>query len=573
MVNEGLILPKDFRELVKTCCSFYEKNRDKMTSESIREKRVKLSSYAEIFHRECGTLTPSVQKKLEDLKNGKSLVLMTAHQPNFFAYSGVYRKATLNFVLAQTLERLLKVPVVSFFGVADQDFTDDRWVRSCQLPAAWRVGGIYSIDVKLPEKMMLNRVARPSWDVIEKWKTGVEMWLDETLSSVRRLCKMVGFSEIPSSVPLKLHENFESFWSIVEGCARSSEKYSDFNAFVMSKIVNEVWGYDTIFARFSECQQVFAEDFGYLLSRSGDYSELLLEAKRMPWGEEVGGDVSDQEPYLAPFWYHCNCGSKAKLFLEREDGCLVGKGNCVRCEKKYALEFGSEKDPDISNIASCISARAIAMALVFFNGLRPLCYVGGVGGLKYLLEARHVAGGLGVPFPAVVVWRPRDKYLGVGQLEAQLEQKRVCSNLGVDGTDAAKTVLAFRLSEIREYLGKLEASVTRIAGELKEHPHDEQLKEQVRDASINRSKFMKSSDLSVVTHELKVLENVLTVSDLVPSIIDYAVNVGLKETSAQWVRHLKEEGSLCEDVRLGSVVDRSLENDDHLSVVSKDWVR
>jgi hypothetical protein len=84
---------------------------------------------------------------------------------------------------------------------------------------------------------------------------------------------------------------------------------------------------------------------------------------------------------------------------------------------------------------------------------------------------------------------------------------------------------------------------------------------------------MKSSDLSVVTHELKVLENVLTVSDLVPSIIDYAVNVGLKETSAQWVRYLEEEGSLCEDVRLGSVVDRSLENDDHLSVVFKDWVR
>jgi len=555
MVNEGLILPKDFRELVKTCCSLYEKNRDKMNSESIRKKRVKLSSYAEAFHKECGTLTPSVQKKIEDLKSGKSLVLMTAHQPNFFAYSGVYRKATLNFVLAQTLERLLKVPVVSFFGIADQDFTDDRWVRSCQLPAAWRSGGIYSIDVKLPEKMMLNRIARPDWDVLEKWKNSIETWLDETLSSVKRLCRVVGFSEIPSSVLLKLHENFESFWSVVEGCARSSDKYSDFNAFVMSKVVNEVWGYDTIFARFSECQQVFAEDFRYLLSRFGDYSELLIEAKKIPCGEEVGGDVSDQEPCLAPFWYHCGCGSKAKLFLTKEDGRLIGEGNCVRCEEKYELGFGSEKDPDISNVASSISARAVAMALVFFNGLRPLCYVGGVGGLRYLLEAQHVAGGLSVPFPAVVVWRPRDKYLGVGQLEAQLEQRRVCSGLGADGIDVAKAVLESHVSEIREYLGELEASATRIAEELKEHPYDEQLKGQMRDASISRSKFMKSSDLSVVTHELKVLENVLTVSDLVPSIIDYAVNVGLKETSVQWVHYLNEKGNFCSDVKLESALD------------------
>jgi len=573
MVNEGLILPKDFRELVKTCCSLYEKKRDKMNSESIRKKRVKLSNYAEAFHKECETLTPSVQKKIEDLKNGKSLVLMTAHQPNFFAYSGVYRKATLNFVLAQTLEELLRVPVVSFFGIADQDFTDDRWVRSCQLPAAWRSGGIYSIDVKLPEKMMLNKVPRPSWDIIEKWKIDIVKWLDETLSSVKRLCKVLGFSEISSSVQLRLRENLEFFWSVVKDCARSSDEFSDFNAFVMSKIVNEVWGYDTVFARFSECQQVFAEDFRYLLSRSGDYSALLLEAKRIPCGEEVGGDVSDQEPYLAPFWYHCSCGSKVKLFLERKDGFLSGKGNCVRCEEEHEVEFGTEKNPDISNIASCISARAIAMALVFFNGLRPLCYVGGVGGIRYLTEAQHVAAGLDVPFPTVVVWRPRDKYLGISQLEAQLEQKRVCSSLGVDEVHAAKTFLESCVSEIRRDLGKLEVLATRVAEELRERPHDERLKKQMREASINRSSFIKSSNLSVITHELRTLENALTISDLIPSIIDYAVNVGMKETSSQWIKHLVEDGSLREDVCLESMVRRPLENDEQLSVISKDFVR
>jgi hypothetical protein len=53
---------------------------------------------------------------------------------------------------------------------------------------------------------------------------------------------------------------------------------------------------------------------------------------------------------------------------------------------------------------------------------------------------------------------------------------------------------------------------------------------------------------------LKILENVSTVLDLIPSILDYAVNVGLKETSDQWMRHLGEDGSLSSDVHLESVL-------------------
>jgi hypothetical protein len=44
---------------------------------------------------------------------------------------------------------------------------------------------------------------------------------------------------------------------------------------------------------------------------------------------------------------------------------------------------------------------------------------------------------------------------------------------------------------------------------------------------------------------------------LIPSIIDYALNVGLKETSDQWMRHLNEKGSLESDVYLESVLSRN----------------
>ena len=166
MAETCAVFPGRIGELMGSCISFHRQRKSDVSVERARERRAELADFARFFHNECGTLTPSVQKRIEDLENGNCIVLMTAHQPNFFAYSGVLRKATLSFVLAKKLESVLKVPVVSFFGIADQDFTDDRWVRSCQLPAAQRSGGLLSIEVRLPEKLMLNRVPKPSLELL-----------------------------------------------------------------------------------------------------------------------------------------------------------------------------------------------------------------------------------------------------------------------------------------------------------------------------------------------------------------------------------------------------------------------
>jgi hypothetical protein len=523
--------------------------------ERARMRRKELASSVRLFHSGCGTLTSSVRKRIEDLEDGNCIVLMTAHQPNFFAYSGVLRKATLNFVLARKLESMLHVPVVNFFGIADQDFADDRWVRSCELPAVRRSGGLLSIEVKFPEKLMLNKIVKPQHDLLLEWRSEVEKWLNETVRSIGRLCNELGLrGALPASATSKLHENFASFWRIVEDCWKRAEMFSDFNGFVMSRIVNDAWRYDTVFARFSECQQAFADDFCFLLSRFKDYSRLLKEANELAHDDMAGG-VSDQERLLVPFWYHCVCGSKAKLFFQQKDGSLFGVGNCIRCERGYELDFGCEDDPDISSIAPWISARAIPMGLVFFNGLQPSCYVGGAAGIEYLMEAEHVAKGLGIPFPPLVVWRPRDKYLGVGQAEALLELNRICSCLGVKGSSAAKELLTIRLNRIQGQLKTLEKAMKKMV-EGDDRRDDVKLKEQVRETSKRRSEVARSSGLSVIIHELRTLENVATVLKLMPSIIDYAVNVGLKETSDSWIESLGEEDGFDADVSLDSVLGR-----------------
>ena len=550
---------KNLQELVDSCVAFYEGNVEKMRLDSVRKRRVDLAGFVEGFHRDCGTLTPEVQKRIEDLRGGDCVVVMSAHQPNLFAYSGVMRKTTLTFVLAKELEKRLKVPVVNFFGVADQDFTDDRWVKSCLLPAVLKRDGLLSIHIKLPEKVLLNRVPKPSRSLLRDWKEQIERWVDDAVGSVDRLCKRRG---LPMSNPPKdvLQDNFRSFWRIVEECYERSKSYSDLNAFVMSKIVNEAWGYDTLFSRFSECQQAFAAEIGFLLSRHRDYSRFLEEAHELLSAKGISSGVSAEESQLIPFWYHCDCGSKARLYSSQRDGSLLGYGDCLGCGCHHELKFGSVDEPDVSDVAPRISLRAISWILAFSKGLEFSCYVGGVGGLWYLTEVRYVADRLGISLPPTPVWRPRDRYAGIGQMEASLKLKEMCADLGASNLSGAVDVLKSRIAWAQKCLDNLEASKNKVMEKLGNYPDDERLKESIIKISLSQTEVKKSSNLSVIYRKLKILENIPVVLNMIPSIIDYAVNVGLKETSDQWVRYLCENGSLSSDVNLGSVLSRNEPN-------------
>lgn len=49
---------------------------------------------------------------------------------------------------------------------------------------------------------------------------------------------------------------------------------------------------------------------------------------------------------------------------------------------------------------------------------------------------------------------------------------------------------------------------------------------------------------------VKLLESVSAVMRLHPCVVDYVVNVGLRETSEQWIGFLKGSGDLSSDIRL-----------------------
>jgi hypothetical protein len=560
VLASGLVSPefKTLGELVDACVRYYEENAEKMSLESVKKRRSDLAGFVERFHMDCGTLTPQVQEKLDDLRGGDCVVVMSAHQPNLFAYSGVMRKITLISVLAKELENRLNVPVVNFFGIADQDFTDDRWVKTSLLPAVLKRDGLLSIHIKLPEKVLLNTVLKPSRSLLNNWKGQIEGWLDNAVGSVERLGKICGLKL--NSCKDILEENFGSFWNMVEDCYERSKSYSDFNAYVTSRIANEVWGYGTLFSRFSECQQIFADEIGFLLSRYSNYSRFLDEAHKLLSAKGISSGVSAEESMLIPFWYHCDCGSKVRLFSSQRDGSLFGYGDCEGCGCHYELDLGPVEKADISDVASRISLRAISWILAFSKGLGFSCYVGGVGGRWYLMEVKYVADRLGISLPPTPVWRPHDRYVGIGQLEASLKLKQMCSDLGASNLSGAINSLKHRIAGAQMCLDNLDFSKNAFMEKLCDHPDDEKMNEEIKKISLSQTEVKRSSRLSVIYRKLKILENVPIVLDLIPSIIDYAVNVGLNETSDQWERYLKENGNLSSDINIESVLSRNGSN-------------
>jgi hypothetical protein len=534
----------NFKDLVDSCISFYEESKDKNSLDRVHAKRDKLSGFAEAFHKDCGTLTPSVQKRLEDLRNGKCLILMTAHQPNFFAYGGVLRKATLNFVLAKTLEKILEVPVVNFFGIADQDFTDDRWVSSALLPDVERRGGVLELRFDLPEKLLLNKVMKPSRQILNGWRTEIEKWFNCKFSSIERFSKSFGL-EFTRNLN-RLVENFEEFWKIVHDAYDSAEVFSDFNAFVMSKVINDAFGYDTVFSRFSECQQMFEDEFRFLLSHFEEYSQYTKEAIVDMRSSTEG--VYEREYDTIPFWYHCDCGSKARLMAGYQDGFLLGIGECLRCRRGYEISFGSKIAPSLHGIVSRISARSLSVPLVFFDGLKVGCYVGGVGGKEYLQQASYVARNMGIPFPPVVIWRPKDVYFGVGQLEALMTFRRLSSSFDFSQLPAVKAALKDKITNVQEHIDGLEHCKEEFVKSMRVKKED--TIERVKVLSAEQNKIRKEANFSLMVRHLKLLENIETVMSLHSCMVDYAVNIGSKATSEQWIAFLQENGSFSSNVAL-----------------------
>jgi hypothetical protein len=490
--------------------------------------REHLSEYVRRFHTAADTLTPAVNSAIGLLSDPSSKLLVSIHQPNLFAYGGVYKK----IVLLETLKGLAesKKPnskLVNLFLIVDHDFLDDIWMRTAQLPSIRNKGGVLEIRTPVSNTkrwQMVCNTPPPHMQILESWRKQLKLWI-----------KNAATNNFDKSV---LMQNFEGLWTDVEDAFIRSKSYSDFNAFFQSRVVNGIWGYKTLFVRLSDISPVFDKGFEFLLSGYDKYSRAVEKAEKYFLERNISTGVSSTAYLNAPVWIHCKCGSKASAKVREDKVGIILRGKCMSCKSDLRIDFENTKGLKLSKeVIHKVSPRAIPILLLLSKELGIGCYASGTGGsVGYTIVGSLIFKELSIKMPLTVVWPADDMYVGLGQSEAleylQLRQRS-------DVIDYLRTLRAEDFAMCREIRPMLEERNLRVN---EGQPVDEIL-----------SKLFKLKERQRKIHSMiKVVEKVRNSLQIKPCFLDYGINFGVKNTEANWRNNLIKNNNLMLPLHLTS---------------------
>jgi len=490
----------------------------------ILNNRCKLQIFIDKFHREAGTLTADVTNKLRLLSDPKTHIFVSIHQPNLFAYGGVFKKIVLLQTLMRAIEERKSLSkIVNLFLIVDHDFMDDMYIRLAELPSIRHSDGRLELRMPVSESRRWQLVCNmplPGRTIVDRWRMQIYSWVKNSFSS--------GYSKSDKSMILN---NFEHFWRKVEESYSRSKSYSDFNSFLMSQLVNLEWGYDTLFVRLSEISTVFEGGFKFLISNFMKYSDVLSKAENMFIRCGIDTGVSPTSYLNAPLWLHCQCGSKAsaRLYKDQQDQISLA-GTCMSCKKAIEVNLGNRNEMTISkDTLQGLSPRAIPILLLLSRDLGISCYASGTGGsMGYTMVGAKVFKELSIKMPLTLVWAATDVYHGLAQAEAvellPLSKK----------TDIANNLEMLKQRNL-DYKSKIHpliderASLSRTGESMD---------------SVLPNLYVLKQEQRKIRLLIKVAEKVKNAIETKPSIIDYAINFGLVKTEAQWRRNLLKNDNL-----------------------------
>lgn len=498
------------------------------------------------FHRDADTLTSSVESSINNLKSPSTRILVSTHQPNLFAYSGVFKK----IVLLQTLKDLLlesasdsyRFKVINLFLVIDHDFADENWIRVAQLPNIRNTEGIMQLRLPIDKTMrwqMARSIPLPNRNILEHWRAQLFSWIRKSTlfqhgySSEMLLCNTAKRQVNLRSVKSALISNLESFWDLVEESYSTASTYSDFNAFIMSKIINRLWEYDTLFVRLTDLTKAFERGYGNLLKNHEIYSNILRDMEQLFLKRGVSSGVSSSSYLFGPLWLHCKCGSKAATKIRENEiqpdrTTLVLGGTCMGCKKRLTAKLSIGKTGEIdgkdTQMVYDLSPRSIPIVLLLSSELGISCYASGTDGMRYILFGNRLFNHFSPNnTPKFLVWPARDAYYGFGQCEA-LESVHV-KNLE-------------KLSQLLDHLRDMEAGYrSQILPVLAERERRSK-KGSIENDEILSSLIVLKKRQRNTRSEYKLARKVEKAVGLRPCIIDYAINFGLKNTEYQWRQNL-----------------------------------
>ena len=482
--------------------------------------RIRLGQYIREFHSQAGTLSPAVNDSIAMLSDRFSKILVSIHQPNLFAYSGIYKKIILLEALRSVAEsKNPNAKLINLFLIVDHDFLDDLWIRMAQLPSIRHKAGIFEIRTlvnKSKRWQMVCNTPPPPRSILESWRKQIKLWIKN--ASTNKFDKTV------------LLRNFDELWAVVEEAYARSKTYADFNAFFLSKVVSGIWGYKTLFVRLSDISPVFDKGYEFLLSHYNTYSAAVEKAEKFFLQRNINTGVSSTAYLNAPVWIHCKCGSKASAKVSKVNQDFLVRGKCMSCKNDLQIEFKDSGQFKLSEeVIQKISPRAIPILLLLSRELGIGCYASGTGGSTgYSLLGSLIFKELSIKMPLTVAWPSEDVYVGLGQSEAleHLQVKQVDDVLNY--MQELRIEDSVRSKEIRPLLMERDRLIRQGK------PIDGVLSELI----------LLKEEQRKIHKMIKVVEKVNNCLHVRPCMIDYGVNFGLKAAEELWRQNLIRNDNL-----------------------------
>jgi hypothetical protein len=483
--------------------------------------RIRLGQYIREFHSQAGTLSPAVNDSIAMLSDRFSKILVSIHQPNLFAYSGIYKKIILLEALRSVAEsKNPNAKLINLFLIVDHDFLDDLWIRMAQLPSIRHKAGIFEIRTlvnKSKRWQMVCNTPPPPRSILESWRKQIKLWIKN--ASTNKFDKTV------------LLRNFDELWAVVEEAYARSKTYADFNAFFLSKVVSGIWDYKTLFVRLSDISPVFDKGYEFLLSHYNTYSAAVEKAEKFFLQRNINTGVSSTAYLNAPVWIHCKCGSKASAKVSKvENQDFLVRGKCMSCKNDLQIEFKDSGLFELSEeVIQKISPRAIPILLLLSRELGIGCYASGTGGSTgYSLLGSLIFKELSIKMPLTVAWPSEDVYVGLGQSEAleHLQLKQVDDVLNY--MQELRLEDSVRSKEIRPLLMERDRLIRQGK------PIDGVLSELI----------LLKEEQRKIHKMIKVVEKANNCLHVRPCMIDYGVNFGLKSVETLWRQNLIRNNNL-----------------------------
>lgn len=508
----------------------YHKNRTGKDPKRIKEGRAKLAEFSANYLKKIESSLSDEKKKeilalIEIIKTSEpedTLILMSAHQPNLFAYSGILRKIALLKAVEIEIKKSGKGPknVVCFYGFADHDFVHNKWVRSAEMAAPLKRDGMLRFNMNVERKelfMPSKNIEKPSAEKLETWHSQISSWICENSALALKYAKMHNM-ERSATFQEKAKKNLDEFWTCVVQAHGNASSLAEFSSFTLATVVNSVLDSPLIFANFSDCYTAFGKEYELLLENVKEYSDTIEKYEVVLKNRKIDSGLSSDISELLPIWIKCSCGSKYRVSTSAS---LKFYGKCVSCEKEITYT-GDELRELLKAAPELFEPRSISMPIVLGMAIDMSCYIGGIGGLGYLMHSKEISRKLELPFPPTPFWYVKDEYIGIETLASAWETKRISNSYGLNNLEGMENVAAAAQQLYKELNARME------------------------NGEVPKS--------SISERERQLLAGIPASLSISSCAIDYAINIGIQETYKQWIDFLVSGGSLQDTIKLNSII-------------------